>query len=109
MKKHNFSRRTFLVASAGAATTWAAGSGVYAQTGKTLAGKTLHVQFWAGPEGDALTKNVVEPFKAATGANVVIDHGVTNESIAKIRAQKNDPQIDLFMMDDVGVYETAPQ
>lgn len=108
MTRQKFARRDFLIASGGVAATLAA-SKVRGQTSQKWAGKTLHVQFWAGPEGDNLTKNVVEPFEAETGVNVIIDHGVTNESIAKIRAQKDAPQIDLFMMDGVGVYTTAPQ
>jgi putative spermidine/putrescine transport system substrate-binding protein len=80
-----------------------------AQTSQKWAGKDLHVQFFAGPEGDNLTKNIVEPFQAETGTSVIIDRGKTNESIAKIRAQKSDPKVDLFLMDDVGVYNTGPQ
>src|SRR5215831_2793086 len=76
---------------------------------KRFAGKTLSVHFWSGPEGDTIIKNVVDPFKAETGAEVVVDYGNTANSIAKLRAQKNDPQLDVTMMDDVGVYETAPE
>src|SRR5439155_22995635 len=97
------SRRDFL-ATAGiaaaslAATVAATPNTVRAQAGKKWAGKTLHVQFWSGPEGENIIKHVVHPFKAETGAEVGADYGYTSGSIAKLRAQKNDPQIDVFMM-----------
>src|SRR5213593_4135059 len=90
------SRRDFLLTTALAATAVVAPTTVRAQTGKQWAGKTLHVQFWSGPEGENIIKHVVDPFKAETGAEVVVDYGYTSGSIAKLRAQKNDPQIDVF-------------
>jgi putative spermidine/putrescine transport system substrate-binding protein len=103
------SRRDFLLTTGLVATAAAAPTTVRAQTGKKWAGKTLHVQFWSGPEGENIIKHVVDPFKAETGAEVIVDYGYTSGSIAKLRAQKNDPQIDVFMMDDIGVYTTAPE
>ena len=107
------SRREFLatagVAAASLAATVAATPKAVRAQGKKWAGKTLHVQFWSGPEGENIIKHVVDPFKAETGAEVIVDYGYTSGSIAKLRAQKNDPQIDVFMMDDIGVYTTAPE
>ena len=102
-------RRDFLVTSAVAAAGAIAAPTVLRAQTKKWAGKTLHVQFWSGPEGDNIIKHVVDPFKAETGAEVVVDYGNTAASIAKIRAQKNDPQIDVFFLDDIGVYTTAPE
>jgi putative spermidine/putrescine transport system substrate-binding protein len=101
------SRRDFLATAGVAAATLAAPRAARAQ--KKWAGKKLQVQFWSGPEGDNIIKNVVDPFKAETGAEVIVDYGNTAASIAKIRAQKNDPQIDVFFLDDIGVYTTAPE
>lgn len=101
-------RRTFLTVAGATAAAFAVPNVVFGQA-KPFAGKTLSVHFWSGPEGDTIIKNVVDPFKAETGAQVVIDYGNTANSIAKLRAQKNDPQLDVTMMDDVGVYETAPE
>jgi putative spermidine/putrescine transport system substrate-binding protein len=67
-------------------------------------GETLRVQFWGGSDGLALQKYVVDPFVKATGAKVVVEEGVTSASIAKVVAQKNDPQIDVVFLDDVGVF-----
>jgi putative spermidine/putrescine transport system substrate-binding protein len=105
---HGLSRRKFLTTVGAAATAFAVPHVVLGQA-KPFAGKTLSVHFWSGPEGDTIIKNVVDPFKAETGAEVVVDYGNTASSIAKLRAQKNDPQLDVTMMDDVGVYETAPE
>src|SRR5213594_3252020 len=86
------SRRDFLatagVAAASlAATVAATPNTVRAQAGKKWVGKTLNVQFWSGPEGENIIKHVVDPFKAETGAEVVVDYGYTSGSIAKLRAQ----------------------
>jgi putative spermidine/putrescine transport system substrate-binding protein len=85
------------------------GRTAFAATAKSFAGKTLHVQFWSGPEGDNIQRNVVEPFKEETGAEVIVDYGFTSGSIAKIRAQKNSPQLDVVLMDDIGVVTVAPE
>ena len=105
-EKRKVTRRDFLITSGAAAGTLAAPAVLRAQ--KPWAGETLHVQFWSGPEGDNIIENVVDPFKEETGAEVVVDFGNTANSIAKIRAQKNDPLIDVFFLDDIGVYTTAP-
>jgi putative spermidine/putrescine transport system substrate-binding protein len=93
------SRRTFLATTAAA---------VMAGTSKTQAasfeGQTLRVQFWGGSDGLAIQKYIVDPFMKATGAKVVVEEGVTSASIAKVTAQKNDPQIDVAFLDDVGVF-----
>lgn len=86
------SRRTFLATTAAAA------------MAATFEGQTLRVQFWGGSDGLAIQKYIVDPFMKATGAKVVVEEGVTSASIAKVTAQKNDPQIDVAFLDDVGVY-----
>lgn len=105
---HGVTRRTFLT-TAGAAATAVAFPNVVLGQAKPFAGKSINVHFWSGPEGDTIIKYVVDPFKAETGADVVVDYGVTSDSIAKLRAQKNDPQLDVTMMDDVGIYATGPE
>jgi putative spermidine/putrescine transport system substrate-binding protein len=76
---------------------------------KPFAGQTIHVQFWSGPEGDNIQKNVVDPFVEETGAEVIVEYGFTSGSIAKVRAQAADPQTDVFLMDDIGVLTVAPE
>ena len=76
----------------------------------SFAGQTLHVQQWpTGPEAEALKKYVIDPFAKETGANIVVEYGHTTASIAKIRAQKGDPQLDVVLMDDIGVYTLAQE
>jgi len=70
-------------------------------------GQTLRVQDWGGSDGDAIQKNIIDPFMRETGANVTVEYGSTSESIAKARAQKNDPQLDVIMLDDIGVLTLA--
>jgi putative spermidine/putrescine transport system substrate-binding protein len=82
--------------------------GVAAQD-KPFSGKTIRVQFWSGPEGDNIQKNVVDPFTEETGAEVIVEYGFTSGSIAKIRAQAADPQLDVVLMDDIGVMTVAPE
>ncbi len=75
---------------------------------KPFNGKTIRVQFWSGPEGANIQKNVVDPFVAETGAQVIVEYGFTSGSIAKVRAQAADPQLDVVLMDDIGVLTVAP-
>lgn len=82
--------------------------GVAAQD-KPFSGKTIRVQFWSGPEGDNIQKNVVDPFVEETGAEVIVEYGFTSGSIAKVRAQAADPQLDVVLMDDIGVMTVAPE
>lgn len=94
-----FSRRAFLATTAAAAM-----AGTFRAQATSFEGQTLRVQFWGGSDGLAIQKYVVDPFMKTTGAKVVVEEGVTSASIAKITAQKNDPQIDVALLDDVGVF-----
>jgi putative spermidine/putrescine transport system substrate-binding protein len=89
-----------------ASTNAATAPAVNTQT-QRFAGKTLQVHYWSGPEGDNIQKNVTDPFKDETGADVVVDYGYTSGGIAKLRAQKDDPQIDVMFFDDIGVVTTG--
>ncbi len=70
-------------------------------------GQTIRVQFWGGGDRLAIQKHVVDPFVKETGATVVVEEGNTSASIAKARAQKNDPQLDVIFLDDIGVLTLA--
>jgi putative spermidine/putrescine transport system substrate-binding protein len=93
---------------AAAAATVSGASAVKAQD-KPFSGETLRVQFWSGPEGDNIQRNVVDPFVEETGAEVIVEYGFTSGSIAKVRAQAADPQLDVVLMDDIGVLTVAPE
>jgi putative spermidine/putrescine transport system substrate-binding protein len=70
-------------------------------------GKTIRAQFWGGADGLAIRKYIVDPFEKRTGAKVVVEEGNTSASIAKVRAQKADPQLDVILLDDIGVLTLA--
>jgi len=76
-------------------------------TGRRFDGEPLHVQFWAGPEGQAIRSGVVDPFVQKTGAKLVVTEGWTSVSIAKIRAEKANPSTSVYLMDDIGVITTG--
>jgi putative spermidine/putrescine transport system substrate-binding protein len=82
--------------------------GAVAAQDKPFSGQTIRVQFWSGPEGDNIQRNVVDPFVEETGAEVIVEYGFTSGSIAKVRAQAADPQLDVVLMDDIGVLTVAP-
>lgn len=82
--------------------------GAVAAQDKPFTGKTIRVQFWSGPEGDNIQANVVDPFVEETGAEVIVEYGFTSGSIAKVQAQAADPQLDVVLMDDIGVLTVAP-
>jgi putative spermidine/putrescine transport system substrate-binding protein len=70
-------------------------------------GKTIRAQFWGGSDGLVIRKYIVAPFEKETGAKVVVEEGNTSASIAKVRAQKADPQLDVIFLDDIGVFTLA--
>jgi hypothetical protein len=70
-------------------------------------GEPLHVQFWAGSEGQTIRSGVVEPFMQKSGAKVVVTEGWTSASIAKLRAEKANPSTSVYLMDDIGVVTTG--
>ena len=51
---------------------------------------------------------MVDPFVEETGAEVIVEYGFTSGSIAKVQAQAADPQLDVVLMDDIGVLTVAP-
>jgi putative spermidine/putrescine transport system substrate-binding protein len=68
-----------------------------------FAGETLHMQFWAGPEGQTIRDGAVDPFTKDTGVNVSVTEGDTTLSLAKLRAEKARPTTSVFLLDEVGV------
>jgi len=107
------SRRQFLRTAATVAVGVVGGSGrrsaaqPLGATGRRFDGEPLHVQFWAGPEGQAIRSGVVDPFVQKTGAKLVVTEGWTSVSIAKIRAEKANPSTSVYLMDDIGVITTG--
>jgi len=74
-----------------------------ASAARPFEGETIHLQVWGGPEGDMVQRYVIAPYETATGAKVIAESGYTSASVAKLRAQKADPKLDVVMFDDIGV------
>jgi putative spermidine/putrescine transport system substrate-binding protein len=66
--------------------------------------KELRVHFWGGAEGDAIVKHCVKPFEERTGHKVVYEHGATSATVAKIKAQRADPEFDIVFTGVLGTY-----
>jgi len=65
--------------------------------------RQLTVIVYGGSFEEGWKKAVIEPFeKANPDIKVRIATGLTMETVAMMRAQKADPQIDVIMMDEVG-------
>jgi putative spermidine/putrescine transport system substrate-binding protein len=75
-----------------------------AALGWTTAGtsqtKELVVAAWGDPYEAGWRKSVVPKFEKEHGVKIVWVQGFSSQTLAKIRAQKDNPQIDVAMMDD---------
>lgn len=72
-------------------------------TTSAVAQTELTVIVYGGSFEAGWKKAVIEPFeKANPGIKVKIATGLTQQTIAMMRAQKNDVKIDVIMMDEVG-------
>lgn len=91
------SRRTVLKAGAALATPMILTRNAWSQ------GKTITIGIWAGAQGEFIKKNVVQPFEQEFGCRVLINEGWTLPQIAKIRAERADPQHTVVFVDDLGV------
>lgn len=59
---------------------------------------------------DGWRKTVIEPFERANpGVKVRVVEGLTYQSVALMRAQKDNPTVDVIMMDDVASQEAAAE
>lgn len=68
-----------------------------------LAVTELTVIVYGGSFEEGWRKSVIEPFeKANPDIKVKIATGLTMQTVAMMRAQKDDPKIDVIMMDEIG-------
>lgn len=80
-----------------------------AEAARPFDGETIRIQMSGGPVQPGVQKYIIKPFEEATGARFVVELGWTAASVAKLRAQKNDPQLDIVMFDDIGVITAAKE
>jgi putative spermidine/putrescine transport system substrate-binding protein len=84
-------------------TALAAGLAFALSAGTALAQTELTVIVYGGSFEAGWKKAVIEPFeKANPGIKVKIATGLTMQTVAMMRAQKDDVKIDVIMMDEVG-------
>jgi spermidine/putrescine-binding protein len=63
-----------------------------------LAQKTLVVATWGGSWGESLRKHAAAPFEQKYNCKVEFSEGVSGDQVAKVRAQRMNPQIDVAMV-----------
>ncbi|MBI1775843.1 MAG: extracellular solute-binding protein [Proteobacteria bacterium] len=85
-------RRTFLKASAALAGMLAAPRLAFAQL------RQLSIMINAGQYQDTLTRLVIEPFQKKFNAKVLVTPGSSVEMLAKLRAEKASPSVDLVVI-----------
>src|SRR3954453_21851721 len=82
---------------------FAAGVAFVLAAGPALAQTELTVIVYGGSFEEGWKKAVIEPFeKANPGIKVKIATGLTMQTVALMRAQKDDVRVDVIMMDEVG-------
>src|SRR5215207_8992179 len=63
----------------------------------------LTVIVYGGSFEEGWRKSIIEPFeKANPDIKIKIATGLTMQTVAMMRAQKDDPKIDVIMMDEIG-------
>lgn len=103
--RNSISRRDFLKTTTGLA---ALGLATHLRTTALWAqSNTLVVTLYGGTFEKAWRKNMIEPFEKEHGARVQVVTGLTMENLAKLRAQRNNPQIDVVTFDPPGAVPAA--
>lgn len=62
--------------------------------------RELIVAAWGDPQETAWRKSLIPEFEKQNNAKVVWVQGFSSQTLAKLRAQKDNPQIDVAMLDD---------
>ncbi len=77
---------------------------------KAQAPQELTVIVYGGSFEEGWKKAVIEPFERANpGIRVRIATGLTMQTVAMMRAQRDDPRIDVIMMDEVGAAQAQAE
>jgi putative spermidine/putrescine transport system substrate-binding protein len=66
-------------------------------------GKTMTIGIWAGAQGEYIKKEVVTPFAREFDCRVLVNEGWTLPQIAKVRAERANPQHTVVFVDDLGI------
>lgn len=71
----------------------------FSATGSWAETKEVTIAIYGGSFSEMTKKCYVKPFEEKYGVRVNIVHGISTENLARLRAQKNNPQIDVVYMD----------
>lgn len=97
----HLSRRTILKTGAAASTALFApsllGQRAWAQ------GQEIYVGIWAGAQGEYIAKQIVPQFERDYQCKVHLEEGNTLGQVAKVRAQRENPQFTVMFVDDFAV------
>jgi putative spermidine/putrescine transport system substrate-binding protein len=74
-----------------------------------LAKDSIVVNCFGGTFEQGWRKNIIEPFQKTTGVEVLVETALSAPALAKMRAQKDNPQIDCFIMDDLVAIQAAQE
>lgn len=78
------------------------GSASAQEAAKDFGGARLVANTYGGSFGDAWKKFVAEPFEQKFNARVTLVESLTGDTVAKVRASRNNPQMDVAMLGDSG-------
>jgi putative spermidine/putrescine transport system substrate-binding protein len=65
--------------------------------------KTMTIGIWAGAQGEYIKKEVISAFMKEYDCRILVNEGWTLPQIAKVRAEKANPQHTVVFVDDLGV------
>ncbi len=80
-----------------------------ASSSRPFEGKTIVVNTAGGSLGEYLTEYVFDPFEEQTGAKVETVEGLSQDILAKIRASKGNPPVDVAMLSNSAMAQGAAQ
>lgn len=66
-------------------------------------GKEIYVGIWAGAQGEYIAKQIVPQFEKDYQCKVHLEEGNTLGQVAKVRAQRENPQFTVMLVDDFAV------
>lgn len=96
------SRRALLVGAGAAATGVGLGANAFAQPA-LVRGQTMIASLWGGPFAKAVREALVPDFEKDHGVKVAIEEGISSDSLAKVRMERERPKRTIIGIDDIYV------
>ncbi len=76
---------------------------------EAISKESIVVNCFGGTFEQGWRKNIIQPFEKAMGIEILVETALSAPALAKMRAQKNNPQIDCFIMDDLVAIQAAQE